>query len=221
MISVAIDGPSGAGKSTLAKFAAKELGYVYVDTGAIYRAVGLYAVRNKANTKSNDEVSKLLKDIKIELKYIDGVQKILLNGEDVSDEIRMPEISMAASNVSAIPKVREFLLDLQRNMAKTHNVIMDGRDIATVVLPNAQVKIFLTATPEKRAQRRFKELCDKNITTSFDNVLNDIIQRDYNDSHRASAPLKQADDAILLDTTEIDLEKSLKKILEIIKEKIE
>ena len=212
MIQIAIDGPSGAGKSTIAKAVAKRLGYVYVDTGALYRTVGYAALCEKQDCKNADEIAPLLKKIKVDLTYDNGVQKVLLNGEDVSTQIRLPECSMAASAVSAIPAVREFLLNTQRDIATHHNVIMDGRDIGTVVLPNAQVKIFLTASAEKRAQRRFIELCEKGIETTFEEVLEDMKQRDYNDSHRAIAPLKAAEGSILVDTSELDLEQSIHAI---------
>ena len=212
MIQIAIDGPSGAGKSTIAKAVAKRLGYVYVDTGALYRTVGYAALCEKLDCKNADEIAPLLKKIKVDLTYDNGVQKVLLNGEDVSTQIRLPECSMAASAVSAIPAVREFLLNTQRDIATHHNVIMDGRDIGTVVLPNAQVKIFLTASAEKRAQRRFIELCEKGIETTFEEVLEDMKQRDYNDSHRAIAPLKAAEGSILVDTSELDLEQSIHAI---------
>lgn len=212
MIQIAIDGPSGAGKSTIAKAVAKRLGYVYVDTGALYRTVGYAALCEKLDCKNADEIALLLKKIKVDLTYDNGVQKVLLNGEDVSTQIRLPECSMAASAVSAIPAVREFLLNTQRDIATHHNVIMDGRDIGTVVLPNAQVKIFLTASAEKRAQRRFIELCEKGIETTFEEVLEDMKQRDYNDSNRAIAPLKAAEGSILVDTSELDLEQSIHAI---------
>ena len=212
MIQIAIDGPSGAGKSTIAKAVAKRLGYVYVDTGALYRTVGYAALCEELDCKNADEIAPLLKKIKVDLTYDNGVQKVLLNGEDVSTQIRLPECSMAASAVSAIPAVREFLLNTQRNIATHHNVIMDGRDIGTVVLPNAQVKIFLTASAEKRAQRRFIELCEKGIETTFEEVLEDMKQRDYNDSNRAIAPLKAAEGSILVDTSELDLEQSIHAI---------
>ena len=212
MIQIAIDGPSGAGKSTIAKAVAKRLGYVYVDTGALYRTVGYAALCEKLDCKNADEIAPFLKKIKVDLTYDNGVQKVLLNGEDVSTQIRLPECSMAASAVSAIPAVREFLLNTQRDIATHHNVIMDGRDIGTVVLPNAQVKIFLTASAEKRAQRRFIELCEKGIETTFEEVLEDMKQRDYNDSNRAIAPLKAAEGSILVDTSELDLEQSIHAI---------
>lgn len=220
MINVAIDGPAGAGKSTISRAAAKAVGFIYVDTGALYRTVGVNALRNKLDTKSPEQVGNTLKTIKVELKFVDDVQHVFLNGEDVSDEIRLPEASMAASNVSAIPAVREFLFDLQRNIAKTNNCIMDGRDIGTVVLPDANIKIFLTAAPEERAMRRFKELREKGNSDTFEEVLADLKKRDYNDSHRKIAPLRPAADSIIVDTTGLDLQQSIDKITEIIKEKI-
>ena len=220
-IAVAIDGPAGAGKSTISKSAAKELGFIYVDTGALYRTVGLAASRRNVEPVQGEEVNNLLDSIKVELTFNDkGEQVVLLNGEDVSAFIRTPEASMMASKISAIPEVRAYLLDLQRNMATTNNVIMDGRDIGTVVLPNAEVKIFLTATPEARATRRYKELAEKGMDVKYDDILQDVITRDHNDSHREIAPLKQADDAVLADTTEIDLQGSIDLIVSIIKERM-
>ena len=200
MISVAIDGPSGAGKSSLAKRLAKDLGYVYVDTGAMYRSIGLYAVRAGVDPKDEAAVTALLPQIKLAIRLVDGAQHIYLNGEDVSD--------MAASAVSAHPPVRAFLLDTQRGLAADQNILMDGRDIGTVVLPNATVKIFLTASAEARAERRRKELEEKGQPADFATVLADIRQRDYQDTHRAIAPLKQADDAILVDTSDIGFDES-------------
>ena len=213
---VAIDGPVGAGKSTLARACAKELGYIYVDTGALYRAVGLFAKRNGTDINDSVQMSALLEKTRLEIKLKDSTQYVFLNDEDVSEEIRLPEISMMASAVSAVPMVREFLLDLQRDMAKKHNVIMDGRDIGTVVLPNAQVKIFITAKPEIRAKRRYDELIAKGVNTTFDDVLTDLNTRDKNDSERAIAPLKRADDAVLLDTGDMDFEQAKAEIIRII-----
>lgn len=220
VMAVAIDGPVGAGKSSIARAAAKKLGFVYVDTGALYRAVGLYCSRKGADLSSHEAVAALLPEIHPEIRLIDGTQHVFLNGEDVSVEIRLPEISMAASAVSSVPEVRAALLDMQRDIAEKNNVIMDGRDIGTVVLPNAQVKIFLTASPEIRAKRRYDELCAKGVSTSFEDVLNDLNKRDYDDSHRAVAPLKQADDAMLADTSELDFEQSCELVCNIIKEKL-
>ena len=219
-IAIAIDGPAGAGKSTLARILAKELQYIYVDTGALYRAVG-YAMLQKGVSPSDAEsVVPNLTDLTVSLQFVDGEQQVLLNGENVSSCIRTPEVSMAASAVSAIPEVRRFLFDLQQNMAKTHNVIMDGRDIGAVVLPWAQVKIFLSASPEARAQRRYEELLQKGQTVTFEEVLKDMIERDYNDSHRAVAPLKPADDAISVDTSGNTLEQSIELLKSIVKEKL-
>ncbi len=221
IINVAIDGPAGAGKSTISRKAAAELGYIYIDTGALYRTVGLNALRKGADFESDESIiATLTDDVKVELKFIDGEQRMFLSGEDVSDKIRTPEASMAASRVSAVPKVREYLFDLQKKLASENNCVMDGRDIGTVVLPEADVKIFLTASPEARAQRRFKELCEKGMDVKFEDVLADMIKRDYDDSHRAIAPLKQADDAILCDTSNIGLEESIELIIRTIKENI-
>ena len=221
IINVAIDGPAGAGKSTISRAAAKELGYIYIDTGALYRTVGLNAMRKGADVNDSESVvATLTDDLKVELRFIDGEQRMFLCGEDVSDKIRTPEASMAASRVSAVPKVRQYLFDLQKNLAKNNNCIMDGRDIGTVVLPDAKVKIFLTASPEARAQRRYKELIEKGMNVKYDDVLADMIKRDYDDSHRAIAPLKQADDAVLADTSDCTLEESIELIIKIIKDNI-
>lgn len=216
-LNCALDGPSGAGKSTIAKALAERFGFVYVDTGALYRSIGLFAVRSGANTSSAEEVVPLLKDIAVELKYVDGAQRVILNGEDVSDKIRTPEISMAASNVSAIPEVREFLLDLQRNIAAKNDIIMDGRDIGTVILPDAEVKVFMTASAEERARRRFDELTAKGQKVDYESILKDINQRDYNDSHRETSPLIKAKDAVELDTTKLSIDEVVDKISEMIK----
>lgn len=219
-IAAAIDGPVGAGKSSIARTAAQRLGFIYVDTGALYRAVGLYCCRSGADMSSAADIASRLPEIKPEIRLCDGVQHIYLNGEDVSEEIRLPEISMAASAVSAVPEVRAALLDMQRAVAAQNNVIMDGRDIGTVVLPDAQVKIFLTASPEIRAKRRYDELCAKGVQATFEEVLADLNKRDYDDSHRAVAPLKQADDAVLADTSGLDFEQSCELVCSIIKEKL-
>ena len=219
-INIAIDGPAGAGKSTVSRAVAKELGYIYVDTGALYRAVGLNALRKQVDTADAAAVADTLSGLVVELKFIDGEQRVLLNGEDVSQAIRTPEASMAASAVSAVPAVRDFLFDLQRNIAESNNCIMDGRDIGTVVLPNAQIKIFLTASPEERAIRRYRELEQKGTPVDYQQVLEDMIQRDYNDSNRAIAPLKPAEDAVTVDTTGHTLEQSVEALLTIIKERI-
>ncbi len=220
IINIAIDGPAGAGKSTVSRRAAAHFGFIYVDTGALYRAVGLNALRLGLDTSDPIAVGGTLGSVKVSLRFIDGEQRIFLFDEDVSEAIRTPEASMAASNVSAIPSVREFLFDLQRDIAAENNCVMDGRDIGTVVLPNAKVKLFLTASPEKRAERRCAELTAKGIGEKYENVLADIIQRDYNDSHREIAPLKQADDAVLIDTTEMTLEQSVEAVISAIKERI-
>ena len=220
MINVAIDGPAGAGKSTIAKAAAKELGFIYVDTGALYRAIAYNAVKTGA-IESEQKIIDMLTSTKVELKYVNGVQAVYLNGDDVSAFIRTPEISMGASKVSAIPQVRAFLLNLQREIANTNNVIMDGRDIATVVLPNADVKIFLFASPECRAERRYKELVEKGENVSYDDVLKDVNQRDYQDSHREIAPLKPSDSSIMADTSELTLAESISLIVNTLKEKIQ
>lgn len=220
IINIAIDGPAGAGKSTIAKAAAKELGFIYVDTGALYRTVGVNALRKGINTRDSEKVAQTLDNLTIELKFENKEQKVYLFGEDVSKEIRTPAASMAASDVSAVPEVRKYLFDSQRNIAKTNSCIMDGRDIGTVVLPHADVKIFLTATPEKRAKRRYDELIQKGSNVSFEEVLSDLKERDYNDSHREVAPLKPADDSILIDTSELNLEDSIQKVISVIKEHI-
>lgn len=208
MISVAIDGPSGAGKSSMARRLAADLGYTYVDTGAMYRAIGLYARRAGVDTKDADAVAALLPQVKLDIRLQDGAQHILLNGEDVTEAVRAEEIGMAASDVSAHPAVRAFLLDTQRNLAASRDVLMDGRDIGTVVLPNATVKIYLTASADARARRRLAELLEKGKQTDYATVLADIEQRDYQDTHRAVAPLRQAEDAILVDTSDIGIEES-------------
>lgn len=219
MVSVAIDGPAGAGKSTLARRLAAQLGYIYVDTGAMYRAVGLYALRAGQDPKDNAAVEELLPQISLRLDCPDGEQHIYLNGEDVSSAIRTEQAGMVASAVGANPAVRAFLLETQRQMARTQNVLMDGRDIGTVVLPDAAVKIFLTASPEARAARRWKEYQEKGQQVSYEQVLEDVRQRDYQDTHREAAPLRQAEDAVLLDTSELDFEQSLAAMAAIIAEK--
>lgn len=220
MISIAIDGPSGAGKSTVARKCAELFGFVYVDTGAIYRTIGLAAFKKGINTKDSTVVVAILPALDIDLRYNDiGEQRMILNGEDVSEEIRRPEISMCASNVSAIAAVREYLTDMQRSMAKKYDVIMDGRDIGTVILPSADVKVFLTASPEARAQRRFKELIAKGNKITFDEVLTDMKLRDEQDTKRAAAPLKAADDAVLIDTSSMSFDESVKLVCALISEK--
>lgn len=220
-IAIAIDGPAGAGKSSLSKEVAKELSFIYVDTGALYRTIGLAASRKGLKKEDKAEIISMLNDIDVKLSFNDeGTQIVLLNGEDVSSYTRTPEASMFASAVSAIPEVRAFLLDLQRNMAKSDNVIMDGRDIGTVVLPDAKIKIFLTASPEKRAMRRHKENIEKGIDSTYEEVLKDVNQRDYQDSHREIAPLKPAEDSVLVDTSDYDFEGSKELLLKVIKERM-
>lgn len=218
--SIAIDGPAGAGKSTLARKLAEQLGYIYVDTGAIYRTVALKALWEKVDPADPAQVVPLLEGLEIHMGYEDGVQKMYLEGEDVSGAIRRHKVSGAASQVSAIPEVRAFLLEFQRKLARESSVVMDGRDIGTVVLPNADVKIFLTAAPEARARRRLLELEQRGETAKFDTILRDIKERDYQDEHRPIAPLKQAADAVLLDTTDLDLGQSMSCLLSLVKEKI-
>ncbi len=220
-VSVAIDGPAGAGKSTMAKRVAKELGYLYVDTGAIYRTVGYHMWLLGIGPRDADGIRRCLDDVNIEIQHLeDGVQHMILNGKDVTGEIRTPEMSKYASGVSAQKCVRDFLLDMQRSFARKHNVVMDGRDIGTVVLPKAQVKIFLTASPEERAKRRFEELTEKGEKASYEKVLQDMKQRDKQDSERAIAPLKPAPDAVKLDTSGNTIEQSVSEILAIIRRKL-
>lgn len=219
---IAIDGPAGAGKSTIAKAAAKQLGFIYVDTGALYRAVAFEMISRGISPSDKDKVVAELGKFGVgffSLRFIDGVQHVFSGEKDVSDFIRTPEVSMGASAVSAIPEVRKFLFDLQQNIAAKNSVIMDGRDIGTVVLPNANLKIFLTAPAEVRADRRFKELAEKPNCPTYEQVLADIRQRDYNDMHRDVSPLKQAEDAVLADTSELDLEGAIALIISMIKEK--
>lgn len=219
--SVAIDGPAGAGKSTLARAAAKELGFYYVDTGAIYRAVGYHMWMMGIGSKDADGIRRFLDDVNLSVEYDDdGMQHMILNGKDVTDEIRTPLMSSYASGVSAQACVRDFLLDMQRELARRHNVVMDGRDIATVVLPNADVKIFLTASPEIRAKRRFAELQAKGEKTTLEKVLSDMKARDKQDSTRAVAPLRCAPDAVKLDTSEMNLEEAKNAILELARRKL-
>ena len=220
MISVAIDGPAGAGKSTLSRKTAEKLGFIYVDTGALYRAVGYKFSQLGFNTELNCDIEEILKTTTVDIRFVNGEQRVFLDGEDVSDGIRTPNASMMASAVSAKPAVRAFLLEMQRKLARENNVVMDGRDIGTVVLPDATVKIYLTATAKARAERRYKELIQKGTAVTFEEVYDDMVKRDYNDMHREIAPLKQAEDAVLADTTECDLDGSLELILKIIKERI-
>lgn len=218
MINIAIDGPAGAGKSTVARMVAKELGFIYIDTGALYRSIGVAALRKGYATDNAQQVNSLLPEIELSLKFINGEQRVILNGEDVSRDIRLPEASMAASNVSAIPEVRSFLLDMQKRFARDNNCLMDGRDIGTVILPDAELKIFLTASPEVRADRRYKELLEKGTPKNYDELLEEIKLRDYNDSHRAVAPLKPADDAVILDTSDMSLSEVTEKIISLAKD---
>ncbi len=220
-INIAIDGPAGAGKSTLARAVAKRLGYIYVDTGALYRAAALYVLERGIDIYDAVAIGASVPMMDIEIKYVNGEQKVYLCGENVSGVIRSPEVSKAASAVSAVVAVRSYLFDLQQNLAETENVVMDGRDIGTVVLPNAQVKIFLTASPEERAQRRYKELRDKGVDIDYKVVLRDVNERDYNDSHREVAPLRPADDSVIVDTTGLTLAQSEELLYNTIVEKLE
>ena len=215
-INIAIDGPAGAGKSTIAKMVSAKLGYIYVDTGALYRTIALFITENNI---PDEDIEKSLEKADVSLRFIDGAQRVFLGDRDVSDLIRTPEISMAASRTSAIPAVRKYLFGTQQKIAAENNVIMDGRDIGTVVLPNADVKIFLTASAEERANRRFKELSEKPNCPCYEEILSDIIERDRQDMTREVSPLKQAEDAVLVDTTELDLEQSAEAIVKIITEK--
>lgn len=219
-IAIAIDGPSGAGKSSLAKRCAEAFEFLYVDTGAIYRTVGLAAIRGAIDRRDSDAVEKLLPTLEIDLRYNENrEQRMFLNGEDVSDAIRMPEVSIAASDVSALPVVRQFLMEMQRSLARENNVIMDGRDIGTVVLPDAELKIFLTASAEERACRRVNQLQEKGVAADYEEVLRDIRYRDEQDSGRETAPLKQADDAVLVDTTGLEFEESFALLSQLIIER--
>ena len=220
MISVAIDGPAGAGKSTISRTLAGKLGFIYVDTGALYRALGLKFSRMGYDTTLDCDIETVLKGTKIDICFIDGSQHVMLDDEDVSSDIRTPEASMMASAVSAKPPVRAFLLEMQRDLARRNNVIMDGRDIGTVVLPNAEVKIFLTATPEIRAERRYKELIEKGMDVKYEDILADVIKRDYNDSHREIAPLKPAEDSVIADTSELTFDESVELLHNIVLEKM-
>lgn len=220
MISVAIDGPSGAGKSSISKTVAKNLGFIHVDTGALYRALAYTAIKNSVNLSDEISLKNLLKTTNVKIKHINGVQSVFVNDEDVTGKIRTEEVSMGASNISKIPIIRDFLLGLQRKIAEENNVVMDGRDIATVVLPNADVKIFLTASPEKRAERRYKELLEKDKNIVYNDIIEDIIKRDYQDEHREIAPLKAATDSVLVDTSDLSFDESVQKITEVIEAKL-
>ena len=216
---IAIDGPAGAGKSSIAKEVAKRLGFIYVDTGAMYRSVGLMVLNAGKNPKVKEDVLSIIDDVNIDIKYFDGVQNIFLNGENVSELIRTPEVSVAASDVAVIGEVRKKLVELQRSLAERDNVIMDGRDIGTRVLPDADIKIFLTASAEERAMRRLKELEEKNISCNFDEVLKDIKYRDKNDSEREIDPLKPTEESVIFDTTGYNLSESVERMIELLKEK--
>lgn len=221
MLSIALDGPVGAGKTTIARELAKRLNFLYVDTGALYRSIGKYIVDQGGDPSSPEDVIPRLHDISIQLRYNNqNQQRVFLNNADVSDEIRTPKISMAASQVGAIPEVREFLISLQREIAEKNNVVMDGRDIGTTILPNASFKIFLTASVEERAERRYQELKEKGDGSTYEQVLDDLKKRDYNDSHRAVSPLSQAADAVLVDTTGLSLEDSIDKLEDLAQEAI-
>ncbi len=219
-INVAIDGPSGAGKSTLSRKLAEKLGFIYVDTGALYRTIGLYVLRNQIDPKDESAVSAVLSDIRVGLKFIGGEQHVYLNEEDVSSDIRIHEVSQYASLVSAIPAVRQYLFDTQQKMAADFDVIMDGRDIGTVVLPNADVKIFLTASPEERADRRYRELLERGQKVEYDQILADVIRRDDQDMNRAVAPLKPASDSVIVDTSGNSFEESLALLYKTVKDRI-
>ena len=216
-INIAIDGPAGAGKSTIAKMVSAKMGYIYVDTGALYRTIALFITENNI---PDEKIEESLPNADVSLRFIDGMQRVFLGDRDVSGLIRTPEISMAASHTSAIPAVRSYLFGTQQKIAAENNVIMDGRDIGTVVLPNADVKIFLTASAEERAKRRYKELAEKPDCPTYQEILDDIIKRDYQDMHRETAPLKQAEDAVLVDTTHLNLEESAEAIVKVINDKI-
>lgn len=219
MIKIALDGPSGAGKSTVAKALAKELGVVYVDTGALYRTVGYFVRQNDADPKNPEAVGALLDKIHIEIKYVDGAQHVYLNGEDLGDKIRTPEMSMYASAVSAIPAVRAFLLETQRDIARKNSVVMDGRDIGTVILPDAEVKVFMIASAEARAKRRYKELVAKGENVRYETVLAEMIERDHNDKNRDIAPAIPADDAVIMDNSHMSVEDNVKAIIDLIHER--
>ncbi len=216
-INVAIDGPAGSGKSTLSRAVAQKMGYIYVDTGALYRAVGLKLISLNCTSDDENEVAEILKTTKVEIKFINNEQKVFCDGNDVTDKIRTPEVSMMASKCSALPVVRAFLLDMQRSIAKSNSVIMDGRDISTVVLPNADIKIFLTASVEVRAKRRYEELLEKGQKVDYNDVYEDIKVRDYNDSHRKIAPLKPSDESIIFDTSDYSLEENTERLYNLVK----
>lgn len=219
MINIAIDGPAGAGKSTIAKAVAGKLGIIYLDTGAMYRSVAYAVLKSGADVGDEKVVSQVLDGLDMDIRYENGAQQIYVNGENVTPYLRAPHMSKAASDVSALPVVRYKMVELQREFARTHDVVLDGRDIGTFVLPDANCKFFMTADPEERAKRRYKELSEKGEKCDYDTVLKDIIQRDYNDSHRAVAPLKQADDAYYLDTTRLSIDEVIEKVVKVVEEK--
>lgn len=219
MINIAIDGPAGAGKSTIAKAVAGKLGIIYLDTGAMYRSVAYAVLKSGADVGDEKSVSQVLDGLDMDIRYENGAQQIYVNGENVTPYLRAPHMSKAASDVSALPVVRYKMVELQREFARTHDVVLDGRDIGTFVLPDANCKFFMTADPEERAKRRYKELSEKGEKCDYDTVLKDIIQRDYNDSHRAVAPLKQADDAYYLDTTRLSIDEVIEKVVKVVEEK--
>lgn len=220
-INIAIDGPSGAGKSTLSRKLAEKLNYIYVDTGALYRTIGLYILKNKIDPQDSETVTAALPEISVTLRFINGEQHVYLNGEDVSADIRIHEVSRYASLVSAIPAVRQFLFDTQRKMAAEHDVIMDGRDIGTVVLPQADVKIFLTASAEVRARRRYKELLERGQDVEFEQILEDVNRRDEQDMNRPVAPLKPAEDGVIVDTSDCSFDESLALLYKTVKERLQ
>lgn len=220
MISVAIDGPAGAGKSTIARLASQRLGYIYVDTGALYRSIAYFVISNGGDLESAESITSFLPELSVEIKFIDGVQHVFVNGEDVNNKIRTEAVSIGASKVSAVPRVREFLLNLQRGFAEKYNVVMDGRDIGTVVLPNADVKIFLTASAEVRANRRYKEQLERGLKVNYEDILADIKDRDYRDENREIAPLKCAEDGVYLDSSNQTIEENIQAVIDIINEKI-
>lgn len=220
MISIAVDGPAGAGKSTVSKGVAARFGFIYVDTGALYRTLSYGLLRDRVDIENDGKIAEFLKSAVVGIKYVNNEQRVFLNGEDVSDYIRTNEISMTTSKISAKPIVREFLLELQRKLARENNVIMDGRDIGTVVLPDATLKVYLTAAAEDRAERRYKELIERGENVKFEDILNDVNKRDYNDMHRDISPLKKADDAVTVDTTGNNLEESIELLSSVIKERI-
>ncbi len=220
MKAVAIDGPAGAGKSTISRKVAEGLGFIYVDTGALYRAIGYYVLSKGADVSDETAVMGLLAGVEISLRFVDTEQRVFLGGRDITGKIRTEAVSMAASAVSALPAVRAYLLELQRSLARENNVVMDGRDIGTVVLPDADVKIFLTASPEERARRRYEELVSKGVSADYEAVLSDLKKRDYDDSHRSIAPLKAADDAVIVDTTGNTLQQSIEQLTKIAKDNL-